>query len=337
MGRVKLDYDEEDGVVETAAPNTVAVDQLQPNPENPRPTELEVTNTANDLKSRGQLQNINIMSLEVFSAAKPHLHDKLGPEPYVVVNGCLRLAAAVEAALPRLTYEQRDGWDENAIDEALINENELRLPLNPLLLGRHMEKMLPRYGSARQLAEALNKQQAWVSQRLRLTQLHPELQEAIEHDRVMFKIARECSRLHPELQAPFARGELPENVVRQWLIERRLPPEEQMRLWRDGPPDLLGATGQAEITDEREYPVLTDDGETGNQTESAELSPSEYPVLTGEVSEELAPSSSSTGATKPRPQLVIKAVDRSAHSLARALRERLSEAELNELIAELNS
>lgn len=304
MGRVKLDFDEDEDIVEAAPPNTVAVEQLQPNPENPRPSKLEIKDRANDLRSRGQLQNINIMSLESFSAAKPHLTDELGPQPYVVVNGCLRLASALEAGVPRLKYEQHDEWDENGIDEALVNENEDRTPLNPLLLGRHLQRMLPRYGSARKLAAALNKQQAWISQRLRLTELDPELQQAIEHDRVMFKVARECSRLHPDLQPLLARGELSEAVVRQWLVELRLSREEQLRLWREGPPYLPGATGHADTAEEGEYPVLSSTEDVDREPKKTTELPAEYPVLTTKESEEARASSPRPARPRDRKSVV---------------------------------
>lgn len=252
MARVSLgvDDDDEELVVSPAPtpsappastpPAVLAPEEMQPNPENPRPGELEVEETATDLRDNGQLQNINVMTRSAFLDRKPYLADQLTSAPYVVVNGCRRLAGAQRAGVG-LRYDVRDEWTENQIDEAVIRENEHRLALRPLYVGRHLVRMLPRYdGSHRQLGKALGKTHSWVAQRVNLTKLHPALQDAVEDGRVPFTLARECVRLHPDLHEKLASGRLSVEVATDWVITTRLKPSEQLARWLAGPPYRTG-------------------------------------------------------------------------------------------------
>lgn len=224
----------------SASPAVLAPEEMQPNPENPRPNELEVEETATDLRDNGQLQNINVMTRAAFLDRKPHLADQLGPAPYVVINGCRRLAGARRAGVS-LRYDLRDDWTEDQIDEAVIRENEHRLALHPLHVARHLVRMLPRYeDSHRKLGKALGKTHSWVAQRVNLTKLHPDLQAAVEDGRVPFTLARECVRLHPDLHTPLASGRLPAEVAQDWVITTRLKPSEQLARWQAGPPYRTG-------------------------------------------------------------------------------------------------
>jgi ParB family chromosome partitioning protein len=237
------------------------------------------------------------MSRNAFLRAKPHLRDQLNGQPFVVINGCRRLAAALQAGLPGLKYEIHDDWTATQIDAASIRENVHRLDLNPLHLGRRLAAMVNSYGSERKLAAALNKQPAWVNHRIGLTKLHPDLQTEIEEDRLMFKLARECVRLHPELQPKLAAGELPTYVAQAWLVDLRLKPDQQMARWQSGPP----------------Y-AIEPDLESTEQTE-ADPTPERAPRRT--------------------PAIVIRLMERSPAELAAALRDTLSDDEVDELVKAL--
>lgn len=307
MGRVKLGVQDDELL---AAPDqggltTIPVDQIQPNPENPRPLNQDVRETAADLRDRGQLQNINVMTRLAFARQKPHLVDQLTDAPYVVVNGFLRWLAAPLAGLPGLKAEVRDEWTENDIDEAVVSENAKRVDVNPLLLGRHLARMLPRYGSHRKLAEALNTNQPWVSQRIGLTTLHPDLQAVILADGLPFKLTRECTRLHPDLQPLLASGELPEDVARAWLVDLRLKHDEQLARWQAGPPYV-------------------------DESQPAGPAPADQDEPADEVPADRE--------TKPRQQsmgIVIRLPDRSPTQLADALKRKYTAEEIAELIKAL--
>lgn len=312
MSRVVLGEDDDELTVATAdaAPQPVMMpcDQMQPNPENLRPTDLQIDETAKDLGENGQLHNINVMSKEAFLREKPHLAADLTDQPIVVINGCRRLAGARKAGLAGLRYEQHDEWTANQIDEAMIRENVHRLDLNPVLLGRKLADMVPRYGSERKLAAALSKQPAWVNHRIGLTKLHHDLQRAVEEDRILFKIARECTRLHPDLQPRLASGELPADVAQAWLVELRLKPDQQMVRWQVGPP----------FTTTPDNP----DVNFGQDGES-------------DISEARSEGAGTPARPRRSPAIVIRIMERSPTELAAALRKELSDDEVHELVTEL--
>ncbi|EFL12696.1 MULTISPECIES: ParB N-terminal domain-containing protein [Actinomycetes] len=315
MARVKLGTTEDHKLTTTAASDRLIAiprEQLQPNPENPRSSDAEIEETAATLRNHGQLQNLNVMSRRAFLDQKPHLADQVTTARYVVINGCRRLEAAPLADLPALKCAIHDDWTENQIDEAMISENEHRKQLNPLLLGRHLKRMVPRYGSERALAKALGKQPAWVNHRVGLTRLHPDLQKEVEEDRITFKLARECPRLHEKLQPLLAVGDLPIEVARRWLIDLRLKPDEQWQRWMAGPPGF----GEA-----RSEPPSPSDSVKDSQSGAEAPEGDDSPQKT----------------SRAKPAITIRIMERSPAQLATALLDQLTADEVDELVTALRS
>lgn len=261
MARVSLVEDDEDetpiAIPVDAAPKAqlLPFDQAEPNPENIRHPQHKVAERAKDMAQRGQLHNANVMTRERFLAVKPYLADQLMGRPYVVINGCLRWKAGPLAGLKGLKYEVHDEWTADDIDEAMLAENIHRDAVNPMLLARKLAQMInrPKYqdstgkASIRNLADAISKPHPWVQQRLDLVKLHPELQSAIEEERIKFALARECARLHEDLQPHLAAGALPVEVARAWLVVHRIKAAEQLRRWKAGAPFDVGPYVDPEV------------------------------------------------------------------------------------------
>jgi len=319
MARVNLTDDDDELTTVIVDDRTKSLSDLQPNPENPRPTDAEVDAKVASLAEHGQLHNINIMSRSAFAAQKPHLVKDLTDEPFVVVNGNERLAAARKAGLSGLRYEIHDEWTANQIDEAVILENEDRTPLNALRLGRYLKQMVPRYGSERALAKALNRQPAWVNHRIKLTELRPELQDAIAAGRISFTVARECPRLHPELQGRLANGELPEDVAAAWLIRERIKPEDQLARWNG-----YGSAASASEGKPGTVPLKTDQDDTAHDSPPGTSADSEKPK-------------SSSPPARVKPALVIRVSSREPGDVAAALRAHLSPEEITDLVRDLTT
>lgn len=314
MARVHLGDDDEKLVtVDRGATRTktVKVTDLQPNPENPRPSELEVDEMVESLRLQGQLQNINMMSRAAFVAAKPYLADALNNRPYVVINGRRRLEAASRAGLAELRHELHDEWTAEQIDRAVVLENEDRLDVNPLHLGRFLARMLTGYGSQRKLAHALGKGQAWVQQRIGLTTLHDALQAAIDDGRIQFALARACPRLAPDLQPRLAAGELPADVAHAWLVDLKLKPDEQLTRFAAGPPFDIDPTPppRAEPADE----LAGEESAAGERNGATGKPPP-------------------TGRQRP---IVIRIAERSPAALATALRKEFSDDEIEKIVEAL--
>lgn len=85
--------------------------------------------------------------------------------------------------------------------EATLVENIHRQDLPPLLEARELQGLVERHGSQRTAAKRVAKTQAWVSQRLSLLKLTPELQEKLRIGELSVKEARTVASAPPEEQA----------------------------------------------------------------------------------------------------------------------------------------
>lgn len=350
MARVVLGADDDEELVVTPdqrGPADLPLHQMQVNPANPRPSQLQVDEMAEDLKRNGQLQNINVMSRAAFTRpdAKPELAARLSPAPYVIVNGNRRFAAAKQAGLTALRYEIKDDWTAREIDEAVVRENIHRQDMNPMHLGRFLLGMLPRYNdSQRQLAKAISKTQPWVNQLINLTKLHPDLQVAVESGTVRFAVARECTRLHPDLQPLLASGELPEDVAQAWLMKERIKADEQWERWSAGPPYIRPEGGNGIVpTPGNEDPAREEASTNGAAPKTQERGTA--PEVAGTATSREIDPTPFDGADQPQPRarrngdggFALRASERSPRAIADALRAQLTSEEIGQLISVLTS
>ncbi|MGW0801253.1 ParB/RepB/Spo0J family partition protein [Streptomyces sp. NPDC002692] len=168
-----------DGV---AAPAELPLHRISPNPDNPRSKLGDLTDLAGSLKTHGQKQAITVMNRDAYIRANPQRERDLEPDTtHVVVDGSSRLAAAREAGLDTIKIMVSD--DQGATSEELLESalvaNIHRQDLEELDEARALERLLAIYGSQRALAKRLHRSQGWVSQRLALLNLTPELQARI--------------------------------------------------------------------------------------------------------------------------------------------------------------
>ncbi|MPY36593.1 ParB/RepB/Spo0J family partition protein [Streptomyces adustus] len=168
-----------DGV---APPTHLPPSRISPNPDNPRSSLGDLTDLAGSLKSHGQKQAITVMNRDAYLKANPERETDLEPDTaYVVIDGSSRLAAAREAGLETVAVMVSDEQGNNAdelLQSALI-ANIMRNDLSEIDEARALQRLLNVYGSQRALAKQLHRSQGWVSQRLALLSLAPELQERI--------------------------------------------------------------------------------------------------------------------------------------------------------------
>ncbi|MFD1278051.1 ParB/RepB/Spo0J family partition protein [Streptomyces kaempferi] len=176
------------------------------NPDNPRPeddyndSDPEFRELKASMKEIGQLQPVAVVSRSVFeqakpdavAAAKPAVRKLLTDADWVVVTGNRRLAAARQLGWTRIDIRVQDqlGDEEGRIDEAVIIENIHRKNLAPIKEAEYLAGMLKRHGSQEKVAERIGKSQVYVSQRLALLKLAPDLQEAVDGGTLKIKQAR---------------------------------------------------------------------------------------------------------------------------------------------------
>ncbi|MFJ7098586.1 ParB/RepB/Spo0J family partition protein [Streptomyces mirabilis] len=165
-----------------APPAELPVHRISPNPDNPRSNLGDLTDLAGSLTTHGQKQAITVMNRDAYIKANPDREADLEPDTtHIVIDGSSRLAAAREAGLATLKVmvsDDQGGTSEELLESALV-ANIHRQDLEELDEARALQRLLVIHGSQRALAKRLHRSQGWVSQRLALLNLTPELQARI--------------------------------------------------------------------------------------------------------------------------------------------------------------
>jgi ParB family chromosome partitioning protein len=165
-----------------AAPTELPVHRISLNPDNPRSTLGDLTDLAGSLKTHGQKQAITVMNRDAYTTANPERETDLEPDTtHVVIDGSSRLAAAREAGLTTvkiMVSDDQGSTSEELLESALV-ANIHRADLEELDEARALQRLLAIHGSQTALAKRLHRSQGWVSQRLALLNLAPELQNRI--------------------------------------------------------------------------------------------------------------------------------------------------------------
>lgn len=165
-----------------APPTELPVHRVSPNPDNPRSSLGDLSDLAGSLKTHGQKQAITVMNRDAYVKANPSHEAMLEPDAtHVVIDGSSRLAAAREAGLATvkvMVSDEQGATAEELLESALV-ANIHRQDLEELDEARALQRLLVIHGSQRALAKRLHRSQGWVSQRLALLNLTPELQARI--------------------------------------------------------------------------------------------------------------------------------------------------------------
>ncbi|MFJ4895002.1 ParB/RepB/Spo0J family partition protein [Streptomyces sp. NPDC088788] len=266
-----------------AAPTELSLHRISPNPENPRSRLGDLTDLAGSLKTHGQKQAITVMNRDAYVRANPDREADLEPDTtHVVVDGSSRLAAAREAGLNSLKVmvsDEQGTTSEELLESALV-ANIHRQALEELDEARALERLLAIYGSQRALATRLHRSQGWVSQRLALLNLTPELQARVGQEPI--DLLRAIGNKPAEQQ----------EAALDELKEERLRKEEDKQ---------ARATKTAAVPEEREpesrpadYAVIA---EAPSAQQASTVPAGDYGVITGDESVGEEAEVTSTGET----------------------------------------
>ncbi|WP_424216736.1 ParB/RepB/Spo0J family partition protein (plasmid) [Streptomyces sp. BI20] len=192
------------------------------NPYNPREELREIEDLADSLAARGAIQPVTVVTRDAFLAAHPGHESSIGEAGYIVVDGNRRLAAANLAGLDDLPVHLDDSLATDAdtlLETALVAAIQHR-DLEPLEQAQALQTLVDKYGSQRKVATALHKSSGWVTQRLALLKLTPELQQAVEDRTLPVEVARKVGRLPQQQQ---------QNAVDEALAVREAERAERRR------------------------------------------------------------------------------------------------------------
>ncbi len=193
-------------VVDVPHPTSIPVQLVASNPTNPR----ENLGDLGDLESMqvvGQLQPCVVVTRAAFLAVYPEHETAIEDAQYVVVAGSRRRAAAERYGLTTLDIVVRDQLAASRAQfyAAAVTENIDRKRLDVLEEAKAVQRLAQECGSGTEAGAILGKTKGWVSQRLALLKLTPQMQELLRA------------------------GELPVRDARRLAA---VPPDEQLQTWR---------------------------------------------------------------------------------------------------------
>ena len=148
----------------STAINEIPLDQIQPNPEQPRTSfdEDALAELAASIRELGIIQPISLR--------------KLAPDSYQIIAGERRYRAAIMAGLTSVPAYIRTANEAELTEMALI-ENIQREDLNAIEVALAFRKLIDTYHLTQdRLSERLGKKRATISNHLRLLKLPAEIQ-----------------------------------------------------------------------------------------------------------------------------------------------------------------
>lgn len=246
------------------SPRVVEVAQVAPNPLNPRlidPHSSAVHKIRDSIAEVGQIQPSTVVTRRAFLAIHPEHEAAIGASDFVQVVGGQRRAAVEQLHRPlKITVDDDLAATRARFLAATLAENLDRENLNPVEEARGVQNMVAECGSGKAAAEQLGRTAPWVTQRLNLLKLVPEVQAALteedEEKRLPLRVVRDWHTLDPP-------GQLA--ALTRWLRQltavnraREFSEVPQQRVSRvtaalrrlGGTPAEIGATLRAEMSPE---------------------------------------------------------------------------------------
>lgn len=229
--------------VGVASPTELPTHAVSLNPDNPRSALGDLRDLTGSLKTHGQKQAITVMNRDAYVRANPDREAEIEANAaYVVVDGNSRLMAAREAGLGLvkvMVSDDQGGTSEELLESALV-ANIHRQDLEELDEARALNRLLAIHGSQRALAKRLHRSQGWVSQRLALLGLTPELQARITEEPI--ELLRAVGNRPPEEQEDALEALKAERARKG--AEKKAPRTSSAPA---GNPPTAGATGEPPV------------------------------------------------------------------------------------------
>ncbi|MGY4967389.1 ParB/RepB/Spo0J family partition protein [Streptomyces sp. 900105245] len=195
----------------------ISVEQLAPNPYNPRATLAAIEEMADSLAGKGIIQPLTVVTRDAFLAAHPDSAAGIATAAYVVVDGNRRLAGAKLAGLDDVPVHVDDSLaqDADTLLETALTAAVQHEDLEPLDEARALQRLVDVHGSQRAVARSLGKSSGWVTQRLALLNLTPELKQAVSEKAIPLDVARSVGQLPEQQQQSAAERALEQRAAKK--------------------------------------------------------------------------------------------------------------------------
>lgn len=181
----------------SALSRSVPLRDLVGNPHNPRDSVGDLAELASIAEF--QLQPVVAVTRQAFVALYP---DAAVTARWVVILGNRRLAAAHKFGRTTLDIVVKDelAVDRGTLLSAIIAENVDRSGFDVIEEAKAVASLVQEFGRADQAADHLRKSKTWVSQRLGLLKLAPDLQQALRRGDLAIREARTLAQVPLEQQ-----------------------------------------------------------------------------------------------------------------------------------------
>lgn len=221
----------------SSAINDISLDQIAPNPDQPRSTfdESALEELAASIRELGIIQPLSLR--------------KVGPGSYQIIAGERRFRAARLAGLHSVPAYIRTANDTELTEMALI-ENIQREDLNAIEIALTFRKLIDQYSLTQErLSERIGKKRATIANFLRLLRLPAEVQLGLRDKRVDMGHARALL----SIDDPTKQLKLYNRIVKEGLSVRKV--EEIAKALREGT-EVVAAVPKTK-TDAGEYDLLS--------------------------------------------------------------------------------
>ncbi len=146
------------------------IEEIHPDPNQPRKTFKHIESLANSIKEQGLLQPLVV---------KSH-----GGHAYQIIVGERRFHAAKMAGLTEIPAIFREEEDADTLILQLL-ENDQRDQVSPLEEAEALQKLIDKMGLSKQkIADELGRDAAWISLRLGLLHAEPRIKALIQTEKV---------------------------------------------------------------------------------------------------------------------------------------------------------
>ncbi|BCK73962.1 hypothetical protein Srufu_079150 (plasmid) [Streptomyces libani subsp. rufus] len=218
--------DEQTTVVDTRADGRlyrVPLSRLAANLVNPREdfgTEDQLMDLGKSL-ARRQIQACPVVSRGAYLKLWPDHAEQIGDVDYVLVSGERRFRGATMAGLQSLNCVADDNVaaDRKTFMEAVVSENVDRQNFDPVEEAYAVQALVTEFGTNRAVAQHFERADGWVTQRILLTHLAPEVQQMVRKRAIPLEHARKLGKL---------------------TRDEELSAEDQVAWWKRTQQDLLG-------------------------------------------------------------------------------------------------
>lgn len=180
----------------------VALDQIEPNPNQPRKTfeSSSLEELASSIRASGVIQPIIVRQIG---------------DTYQLIAGERRWRAARQAGLERIPAIVREATDAESLELALV-ENLLREDLNPMEEAEAYRHLLTQFSwTQEQLAQRIGKDRTSIANALRLLRLPEEIQTDLRAGRLTMGHARALLALSTTAEQRKLRDEI---LAHEWSV-----------------------------------------------------------------------------------------------------------------------